>query len=63
MRGENGLYGVDYGGMQVISVLPEERSLQVHLMVCAHMQEAGHRGTCAAVHRLGRYYVWERRKE
>ena len=29
VRGENGLYRVDYGGMQVIWVSPAERSLQV----------------------------------
>ena len=34
VRGENGLYRVDYGDMQVIWVPPAERLLQVHLMVC-----------------------------
>ena len=63
VRGENGLYRVDYGGMQVIWVPPAERSLQVRLMVCAHMQEAGHRGICATMHRLGAYCVWEGMKE
>ena len=33
------------------------------LMVCAHMQEAGHRGICATMHRLGAYCVWEGLKE
>ena len=59
VRCENGLYRVDYGGMQVIWVPPAERSLQVRLMVCAHMQEDGHRGICATMHRLGAYCVWE----
>ena len=63
VRRENGLYRVDYGGMQVIWVPPAERSLQVRLMVCAHMQEAGHRGICATMHRLGAYCVWEGMKE
>ena len=53
VRGENGLCRVDYGGMQVIWVPPAERSLQVRLIVCAHIQEAGHRGVCATMHRLG----------
>ena len=42
---------------------PVERSLQVRLMVCAHMQEAGHKGICATMHRLGAYYVWEGMKK
>ena len=63
VRGQNGLDSVDYGGMQVIWVPPAERSLQVRLMVCAHMQEAGHRGICATMHRLGAYCVWEGMKE
>ena len=63
VRGENGLYRVDYGGMQVIWVPFAKRSLQVRLMVCAHMQEAGHRGICATMHRLGAYCVWEGIKE
>ena len=63
VRGENGLYRIDYGGMQVIWVPPAMRSLQVRFMVCAHMQEAGHRGICATMHRLAAYCVWEGMKE
>ena len=63
VRGENGLYRVDYEGIQVIWVPPPERSLQVRLMVCAHMQEARPRGICATMHRLGAYCVWEGMKE
>ena len=62
-RGENGLYRVYYGGMQVIWVPPAERSLQVCLMVCPPMQKAEHRGICATMHRLGAYCVWEGMKE
>ena len=40
-----------------------ERSLQVRLMEYAHMQDAGHRGICATMHRLGAYCVWEGIKE
>ena len=32
-------------------------------MVCAHIQEAGRRGICATMHRLGAYCVWEGMKE
>ena len=44
VRGENGLYLVDYRRMPAIWVPPEKRPLQVRLMICAHMQQAGHRG-------------------
>ena len=63
VRGENGLQRVDCGGVQVIWVPPAERSLQVRLMVCAHIQEAGHRDICATMHRLGVYCVWKGMKE
>ena len=63
VRGEDGLYRADYGGMQLIWVPPAKRSLQVRLMVCAHMQEAGHRGICATRHRLRAYCVWKGMKE
>ena len=58
LHGENGLYRVDYGEMQVIWVPPTERSLQVRLMVRAPM-EAGHRRICDTTHQLGAYCVWE----
>ena len=47
----------------MIWVPPAERPLQVRLMVCAHMQEAGHRGICATMHRLEAYCLWEGMKE
>ena len=59
VRGENGLYRVDYGGMKVIWVPLAERSLQVRLMVYAHMQQDGNQGICATMHWLGAYCVWE----
>ena len=34
----------------MIWVPPAERSFQVRLMVCAHVQDAGHRGICATMH-------------
>ena len=59
VHGENGLYRVGYREMLVILVSPAERSPQVRLLVCAHMQVAGHRGICATMHQLGAYRVWE----
>ena len=38
----------------VLWVPEEERELQARLMVCAHMQDAGHRGV-----RLGAYCAWD----
>ena len=35
----------------------------MRLMVCADMQDAGHRVVCATMHRLGSYCVWEGMKE
>ena len=32
--------------------------LQVRLMVCAHMKEAGHRGAVATLQRLSEYCCW-----
>ena len=54
-RGEDRLYRVSYQGRMVLWVPEEERELQARLMVCAHMQDAGHRGVTATTHRLGAY--------
>ena len=58
-RGEDGLYRVSYQGRMVLWVPEEERELQARLMVCAHMQDAGHRGLRATNHRLGAYCAWD----
>ena len=62
-RGEDGLYRVSYQGRMVLWVHEEERELQARLMVCAHMQDAGHRGVRATTHRLGAYCVWDNMKK
>ena len=58
-RGEHGLYRVSYQGRMVLWVLEEERELQARLMVCAHIQDAGHHGVRATTHRLGAYCPWD----
>ena len=58
-RGEDGVYSVSYQERMVLWVLEEERELQARSMVCAHMQDAGHRGVTATTHRLGAYYAWD----
>ena len=58
-RGEYELYRVSYQGSMVLWVPEEERELQARLMVCGHMQDAGHRGVRATTHRLGAYCAWD----
>ena len=58
-RGEDVLYRVSYQGRMVVWVPEEERELQARLMVCAHMQDAGHHGLRATTHRLGAYCAWD----
>ena len=36
----------------------QARDLQVRLMVCAHMKDAGHRGAVATLQRLSEYCCW-----
>jgi hypothetical protein len=43
----------------VLWVPKEERELQAQLMMCAHMQDAGHRGVRSTTHRLGAYCAWD----
>ena len=58
-RGKDGVYRVSYQGRMILWVPDEERELQARLMVCAHMQDAGHRGVRATTHRLGAYCAWD----
>ena len=59
IRGEDRVYCVSYQGRMVLWVPEEERELQARLMVCAHMQDVGHRGVRATIHRLGVYCAWD----
>ena len=43
----------------VLWVPGEERELQARLMVCVHMQDAGHHGVRATAHRLGACCAWD----
>ena len=43
----------------VLWVPEEERELQARLMVCAHMQDAGHRGVRATPRCLRPYCAWD----
>ena len=55
VRRDDGLYRAEYGGALVLWIPPKDRVLQARLMVCAHMQDAGHRGVKATTHRFGAY--------
>ena len=57
VRHEDGLYRAEYGEVSVLWASPEDRVLQARLRVCAHMQDAGHRGVKATTHHLGAYCV------
>ena len=58
-RGEDEVYRVSYQERMVLWVPEEERELQARLMVCAHMQDAEHRGVRSTTHRLGAYCAWD----
>ena len=58
-RGEDGLYRMSYQGRIVLWVSEEEHELQACIIVCTHMQDAGHRGVRATTHRLGAYCAWD----
>ena len=55
---EEGLYRVRVGGRSVLWIPAQARDLQVRLMVCAHMKDAGHRGAVATLQRLSEYCCW-----
>ena len=54
-----GLYRVEYHGHRVIWVPAKSESLKKRLLVCAHLEGAGHRGVDATMARLEWHCVWE----
>ena len=54
-----GLYRVEHHGHRVIWVPAGADSLKKRLLVCAHLEGAGHRGVDATMARLERHCVWE----
>ena len=57
-RGKDGVYRVRQHGEPVLWIPEEAKRLQVRLMTCAHMREAGHRGAAATLERLKPYCAW-----
>ena len=58
-----GLFRVHLDGRDVLWIPEDAKKLQTRLMVCAHMKDAGHRGTVATLHRLSEYCCWFRMEE
>ena len=54
-----GLYQMKHHSHRVIWVPAGADSLKRRLLVCAHLEGAGHRGGDATMARLGRHCVWE----
>ena len=54
-----GLYRVEHRGHRVIWVPGGADSLKKRLLVCAHLEKAGHRGGDATIARRERHCVWE----
>ena len=50
---------MEYRGHRVIWVPAEANSLKMRLLVCAHLEGAGHRGVDATMGRLEWHCVWE----
>ena len=53
-----GLFRFPINGRAVLWTPKGAKQLQVRLMICAHMKEAGHRGAVATLHRLSEYCCW-----
>ena len=51
------LFRVRVGNRDVLWIPSRDKALQVRLMVCAHMQSAGHRGVSPTLFRLKEYCV------
>ena len=54
-----GLYRVEHHGHRVIWVPAGADSLKKRLLVCPHLEGAGHRGVDATMAQLERHCVWE----
>ena len=55
---DDDLFRLRVGNRDVLWIPSGDQALQVRLMVCAHMQSAGHRGVLPTLFRLKEYCVW-----
>jgi len=60
---EEGLFRIRVNDRDVLWIPEDATKLQTRLMVCAHMKDAGHRGTTATLQRLSEYCCWFRMPE
>ena len=54
---DEGLFRIHACGRHVLWIPDSDKQLQVRLMICAHMRDAGHRGVATLV-RLQEFGVW-----
>ena len=52
---DEGLFRVSVRGRNVLWIPDSDKPLQLRLMICAHMRDAGHRGVAATLVRLQEY--------
>ena len=55
---DEGLFRVHAHGRRILWIPDPDKRLQVRLMICAHMRDAGHRGVAATLVRLQEFCVW-----
>ena len=55
---DEGLFRVHARGRHVLWIPDSDEQLQVRLMICARMRDAGHRGVAATLVRLKEFCVW-----
>ena len=55
---DEGLFRIHACGRHVLWIPDSDKQLQVRLMICAHMRDAGHRGVAATLVRLQEFCVW-----
>ena len=60
VKDDEDLFRVKINGRNVLWIPDTARDLQMRLMVCAHMKEAGHRGAAATLQRLQEYCCWSK---
>lgn len=59
----DGLYRLEYRGRRMLWVSDQVTKLRKRMLVCATMQEAGHRGIVATFETLRAYCVWKPMEE
>ena len=55
---DEGLFRIHARGRHGLWIPDSDKQLQVRLMICTHMPDAGHRGVAATLVRLQEFCVW-----